>query len=132
VRVVDWLGRTLLLVMAGLATLSIVASVASVSNIHGSPPPRPGSETVAERLEAPQKTPPVEPRQRVSSEAPVGESEDDGVLAALSAADVQDGEIARWLESLTYAVLALAGFMAAALIVLLRITALLARIAERR
>jgi len=131
VRVFDWLGRTLLLVMAGLATLSIIASVASVSNIHGSTPSRPGSETVAERFETPE-TPPIEPRERVSSEAPVGESETDGVLAALSAADTQDGEIARWLESLTYAVLALAGFMAAALLVLLRITALLARIAERR
>lgn len=130
-RVFDWLGRTLLLVMAGLATLSIVASVASVSNIHGSAPSRPGSETVAERFETPEM-PPVEPGERVSSDAPVGESEDDGVLAALSAADAQDGEIARWLESLTYAVLALAGFMAAALLVLLRITALLARIAERR
>jgi hypothetical protein len=131
VRVFDWLGRTLLLVMAGLATLSIIASVASVSNIHGSTPSRSGSETVAERFETPE-TPPVEPSERVSSETPVGESEDDGVLAALSAADAQDGEIARWLESLTYAVLALAGFMAAALLVLLRITALLARIAERR
>jgi len=131
VRVFDWLGRTLLLVMAGLATLSIVASVASVSNIHGSTPSRSGSETVGDRFETPE-TPPVEPRERVSSEAPIGESEADGVLAALSAADAQDGEIARWLESLTYAVLALAGFMAAALLVLLRITALLARIAERR
>ncbi len=130
-RVFDWLGRTLLLVMAGLATLSIVASVASVSNIHGSTPSRSGSETVAERFATPE-TPPVEPRERVSSETAVGESEDEGVLAALSAADAQDGEIARWLESLTYAVLALAGFMAAALLVLLRITALLARIAERR
>lgn len=130
-RVFDWLGRTLLLVMAGLATLSIIASVASVSNIHGSTPSRPGGETVAERFDMPE-TPPVEPSERVSSDAPVGEREDDRVLAALSAADVQDGEIARWLESLTYAVLALAGFMAAALLVLLRITALLARIAERR
>lgn len=130
-RVFDWLGRTLLLVMAGLATLSIVASVASVSNIHGSTPSRSGSETVADRFETPE-TPPVEPSERESGEAPVGESEADGMLAALSAADAQDGEIARWLESLTYAVLALAGFMAAALLVLLRITALLARIAERR
>lgn len=130
-RVLDWLGRTLLLVMAGLATLSIIASVASVSNIHGSTPSRPGGETVAERFDMPE-TPPVEPSERVSSDAPVGEREAEGVLTAMSAADAQDGEIARWLESLTYAVLALAGFMAAALIVLLRITALLARIAERR
>ncbi len=130
-RVLDWLGRTLLLVMAGLATLSIIASVASVSNIHGSPPSRSGSETVAERFETPE-APPVEPGERVSSETPAGEREAEGVLTAMSAADAQDGEIARWLESLTYAVLALAGFMAAALIVLLRITALLARISERR
>ncbi|VXC55235.1 hypothetical protein [Sphingomonas sp. AX6] len=130
-RVFDWLGRTLLLVMAGLATLSIIASVASVSNIHGtSSPSRPGSENVAERFEMPE-TPPIEPGERIASEAPFASADETGVLAALSASDAQDGEIARWLESLTYAVLALAGFMAAALLVLLRITALLARIAER-
>lgn len=129
-RVFDWLGRTLLLVMAGLATLSIVASVASVSNIHGTSPQRAGGETVAERFEVPE-TPPIEPAESASRDAPIESAEENGVLAAISAADPQDGEIARWLESLTYAVLALAVFMAAALLVLLRITALLARIAER-
>ena len=129
-RVFDWLGRTLLLVMAGLATLSIIASVASVSNIHGTSPSRSGSDTLAERVAAPE-TPPVEPNPRAASEAPVASTDQGGVLTALSATDPQDGEIARWLESLTYSVLALAGFMAAALLVLLRITALLARIVER-
>jgi hypothetical protein len=43
-----------------------------------------------------------------------------------------DREIARWLESLTYAVLALAGFAAACLLVLLRMTWHLARIADAR
>lgn len=130
-RVLDWLGRTLLLVMAGLATLSIIASVASVSNIHGTPPDRAPTRSIAERTEAPQPQPQlVEPGE--PSPDPIASDDDSGMLATLSAADAQDGEIARWLESLTYAVLALAGFMAAALLVLLRITALLARIAERR
>lgn len=128
-KVIDWIGRTLLLVMAGLATLSIVASVASVSNIHGTSPDRTGTHSSAERTEAPQ---PVEPGERASPTDRVAADDEAGVLAAISAADARDGEIARWLESLTYAVLALAGFMAAALLVLLRITALLARIAERR
>lgn len=129
-RMLDWLGRTLLLVMAGLATLSIIASVASVSNIHGDVPSRPGSETIAEPFEMP-GTPPVEMNEREATDALVAPMDEGGVLTALSATDAQDGEIARWLESLTYAVLALAGFMAAALLVLLRITALLARIADR-
>lgn len=130
-RIIDWLGRTLLLVMAGLATLSIIASVASVSNIRDDAPSRQGTPPAAERLDMP------DPQQaatdeRVARETPATPAEENGVLAALSATDADDGEIARWLESLTYAVLALAGFMAAALLVLLRITALLARIAERR
>lgn len=128
-RVFDWIGRTLLLVMAGLATLSIVASVASVSNIHGTSPQRPGTQSIAERSDSAQPQP-IERAEPQTVAEPIT-SEEHGVLAALSAADPQDGEIARWLESLTYAVLALAGFMAAALLVLLRITALLARIAER-
>lgn len=129
-RVLDWLGRTLLLVMAGLATLSIIASVASVSNIHGDAPSQPGTPTLAERFDMPDP-PPAVTDERVARETPATPAEENGVLAALSATDAQNGEIARWLESLTYAVLALAGFMAAALLVLLRITALLARIAER-
>ena len=129
-KVFDWLGRTLLLVMAGLATLSIIASVASVSNIHGTTPSRPGSDSVAERFEVP-SSPPIEPGERADTDAPVASADEDGVLTTISATDAEDDEIARWLESLTYAVLALAGFMAAALLVLLRITALLARIADR-
>lgn len=133
-RVLDWLGRTLLLVMAGLATLSIVASVASVSNIHGTAPDRADMRSIAEPTQAPQPEPGerADPGERASPTDPVAADDQSGVLAALSAADAEDAEIARWLESLTYAVLALAGFMAAALLVLLRITALLARIAERR
>ncbi len=126
-RIFDWLGRTLLLVMAGLATLSIIASVASVSNIHGTSPSRPGSETAAERSDVTERL----PVERDAGAPPVAPGAETAEMTAPSAADAQDGEIARWLESLTYAVLALAGFMAAALLVLLRITALLARIAER-
>ena len=129
-KVFDWLGRTLLLVMAGLATLSIIASVASVSNIHGTSSSRPGSDSVAERFEVP-PAPPIEPGERADTDAPVASADEDGILTTLPATDAENDEIARWLESLTYAVLALAGFMAAALLVLLRITALLARIADR-
>lgn len=129
-KVFDWLGRTLLLVMAGLATLSIIASVASVSNIHGTSSSRPGSDSVAEQFEVP-PSPPIEPGERADTDAPVASADEYGVLTTLPATDAEDDEIARWLESLTYAVLALAGFMAAALLVLLRITALLARIADR-
>ena len=125
-RIFDWLGRTLLLVMAGLATLSIIASVASVSNIHGTSPSRPGSETAAERSDVTERL----PVERDAGAPPVAPGAETREMTTPSAA-AQDGEIARWLESLTYAVLALAGFMAAALLVLLRITALLARIAER-
>jgi hypothetical protein len=54
-----------------------------------------------------------------------------GVAVRAQAAVPPDDAVARLLEALTYAVLALAGFAAAIMIVLLRITMYLARIAER-
>jgi len=127
----DWLGRTMLLILSGLATFAILASLESASRGNGTlrsgmppvesaPDPRaPPPEAVREALglrDAKPGTPiPAgEPTQRVA--APGTAAQDAG---------------AQLLEALTYAVLALAGFAAAILIVLLRITAHLARIAER-
>lgn len=127
-RTLDWLGRVALLVLAGLATLSIIASVASVSHIRSTPSRDAGAVFVPADA-------PVLPEDRGEMSeriAPAREpGTEAGMAATIAASDADDDAIARWLESLTYAVLALAGFMAAAVLVLLRITALLARIADR-
>ena len=127
----DWIGRTLLLVLSGLATFAILASLESASRGNGTlrsgmprmesaPDPRaPPPDTVREAL-GPSDARPGTP-------APAGQPVQ---RIAAPGASAQDAG-AQLLEALTYAVLALAGFAAAILIVLLRITAHLARIAER-
>ena len=128
----DWLGRTLLLILSGLATFAILASLESASRGNGTlgrgvPPmesaldPRaPASEAAREALTSRGQDTPMP--------VPAGQT---GQRMPAPAAAVQDAGVAQLLEALTYAVLALAGFAAAILIVLLRITAHLARIAER-
>jgi hypothetical protein len=127
----DWIGRTLLLVLSGLATFAILASLESASRGNGTlrsgmppmestPDPRaPPPDAVREAL-GPSDARPGTP-------IPAGQPVQRVAVPATSAQDAG----AQLLEALTYAVLALAGFAAAILIVLLRITAHLARIAER-
>ena len=129
----DWLGRTLLLILSGLATFAILASLESASRGNGTlrsglPP----MESAPDQRAAP-------PEMARDAQAPQGDSAPTPLpggqagqrVAVPGAAPAQDMGVAQLLEALTYAVLALAGFAAAILIVLLRITAHLARIAER-
>lgn len=127
-RALDWLGRVALLVLSVLATLSLVGSLASVSGgrLGDAVPGRVGASTpVAEEARpAPLETGETsEMPDLVNGTAPTG-------TVAVERPRAED-EIARWLKALTYAVLALAGFAAAGLLALLRITAHLARIADR-
>lgn len=130
-KVADWLARTVMLVLAALATLALIGSLASVSN---SPigdafpgaeaetafttPPRPPSDprivepgTGVMTVEATPTTPvpPLAPTPQTPAER----------------------ETVRWLRALTYAVLALAVFAAAGVIALVRVATHLRRIAER-
>lgn len=133
----DWIGRTLLLVLSGLATFAILASLESASRGNGTlrsgvPP----MENAPDQRTAPPETPPEMRREAQaprgdSTPAPLPSGQAGQRVAVPAAAPVQDMGVAQLLEALTYAVLALAGFAAAILIVLLRITAHLARIAER-
>ena len=130
----DWLGRTLLLILSGLATFAILASLESASRGNGTlgrrvapmesaPDPRaPPPEAVRGALTSSGDTTPT------PTPVPAGQT---GQRMAVPATAVQDAGVAQLLEALTYAVLALAGFAAAILIVLLRTTTHLARIAER-
>ncbi|HVI98120.1 MAG TPA: hypothetical protein VM657_03555 [Sphingomonas sp.] len=125
-RALDWIGRVLVLVLSALATLSIVASLVSVS-APIEPERREGEiARVAEPL--------PEPQPRVTSApgpADTRMTADDGTGRIEAPADRDAREIARWLRALTYAVLGLAGFVAVLVIVAMRATAHLGAIADR-
>jgi len=116
--------------MSVLATLSLIASFASVSNVP-LPLPISGGERGARVAQSDDTAP---PRTAAGSG---GQAEREvasrGSVAPATAAASPDStrELARWLEALTYAVMALAGFAAAGVVLLLRIGSHLARIAER-
>ncbi|MFZ3484314.1 hypothetical protein [Sphingomonas sp. 3-13AW] len=126
----DRLGRVAMLVLSGLSTLALIGALATLS--HGPVTP-PGS--IASRAVPPDGIPPVDPRQESFAgvePTPMGKVTPDVAQAiAQRETAVADNRIAESLETLAYAVLALAGFAAAGLLVLLRITTLLARIADR-
>jgi hypothetical protein len=127
----DWVGRTLLLVLAGLSTFAVVASLMAASAIRTDRPLPSG--TVAERTaeagvadERDARVQGAEPGDAVAT------GNVRGVQRAPVAVPQRPDPVEQWLEALTYAVLALAGLAAAALLVLLRITFHLSRIAQAR
>lgn len=105
-----WVARTVLLILAVVATMAMISAIASISNgapaLPGGPAPGPG-------------------------ELSVGGDATGVVVPGTAPAAPPEATAKSWLEPLTYAVLALAGFAAAALIVLLRIAASLRDIADR-
>ncbi len=129
-KVIDWIARTAMLVLAALATLALIGSLASVSNspIGAAFPGLLAGQDVpsSERTPAPAE----------ARDASAGAESPESVAATVTAtvertAASRDAEIARWLKALTYAVIALAAIAAAAVVALARIGGHLARIAER-
>ncbi|URW75225.1 hypothetical protein M9980_11835 [Sphingomonas donggukensis] len=127
-KIVDWLARTMMLVLASMATLALIGSLASVSNTNlrdafpgAVERPEPGGAMES------QPTAPAAPPSADPSSAQAGQPVR---VAAPPPADRTD-EIARWLKALTYAVLALAAFAAAGVVALARIAGHLGRVADR-
>ena len=133
-KAVDWLARTAMLVLAALATLALIGSLASVSDspigdafpgqvaVQDVPtPPNPvgAASSGADATPAAGATEPTEPTGTAM------------VASVERAAAVRDREVARWLKALTYAVIALAAVAAAGVVALVRIGEHLARVAER-
>lgn len=116
-RAIDWLGRVLLLVLSGTATLSLVGAIVETTSTRPLPVERAADRRVG--TSAPPSDGPV-------IRMPAGPGD-----AIEPVATTPDHERDRWLRALTYAVTALAGFAAAGVVVLLRITATLDRIARR-
>ncbi|WP_448501619.1 hypothetical protein [Sphingomonas sp.] len=125
-KALDWLGRVMLLVLSGFATLSLIGAIAQVADTAAdralSPSPPTVERTGREALSPLEMPPPEQAR-----DPAIGEN----MAVAPGSQPHADEAVARWLQALVYAVMALAGFVAAGVIVLLRITATLSRIAER-
>ena len=123
-RVGDWLARTTMLVLAALATLALIGSLASVSD-----------SSIGDAFPGAIVTPadPVAESASIASDPRVVEP-GQGTMTIETrtpATPPADRDVARWLKALTYAVFALAVFAAAGVIALLRIAGHLRRLAER-
>jgi len=104
----DWIARTAMLVMAGLVTLSILGSIAAMTNdpgvgLAGGDRPLVGAQPAAEREASP--APPLPEQDDRAAAAPAGREG----AAATAARPAGEDEQARWLEAITYALLAIAG-----------------------
>jgi hypothetical protein len=104
VKAIDWIVRTLLLVLSGMATLAVIGSIAAI--------PAGGLPQGIEQI--------------MPGDVVLVGGEAGGEAAPPRAAPAD-----AWAESLTYAVIALAGIAAASLIVLMRIAGHLGEIARR-
>jgi len=104
VRAIDWVVRTLLLVLSGMATLAVIGSIAAI--------PAGGLPQGLEQI--------------MPGNVVVVGGQADGAAAPAPSVPAN-----AWAESLTYAVIALAGIAAAGLIVLMRIAGHLGEIARR-
>lgn len=101
-KAIDWIVRTLLLVLSGMATLAVIGAIAAI--------PAGGLPQGLEQI--------------MPGDVVVAGGEGEPVPVPAAPADA-------WAESLTYAVIALAGIAAAGLIVLMRIAGHLGEIARR-
>ena len=127
----DWAARTLLLILSGLSTFAIIMALMAAGEIRGGAQPRAERTPVAGmNLTEPSANPVelgAEPGMNLTDPATAGPGEPQLVQVPKPRDPIE-----RWLEALTYAVLALAGFAAAGLLVLLRITFHLSAIARQR
>lgn len=127
----DWAARTLLLILSGLSTFAIIMALMAAGEIRGGA--QPGTEpspAAGMNLTEPSANP-VEPEAEPGANV-TGPAATEPAQPRLIQMPRPRDPIERWLEALTYAVLALAGFAAAGLLVLLRITFHLSTIARPR
>ena len=118
----DWLGRVIMLVLAGMITLSIIGAIAAIPS--GSIP----SRIVAERQHWPAPEPRARnprPVPRASRPEPVPRQQQAAPRPAVPAtltvpAPPRPVDAAQWLEAITYALFALVGIAAFATLLLWR------------
>lgn len=119
-----WLGRTVVLVLSLLATLSIIGSIAAIPS--GSIEGRLGIERPRQDRIIPAPTnAPDRPRIAKPEMPQPRPGASQMVETFATPAQPPRDDLLRWLEPLTYAVIALAGMMAIAVLFLWRIAAAL-------
>ena len=126
----DWIGRTAVLVLSVVATLTMMSSLASISGGPiGGMMLRSGDMVPAGPVTDAAPPPAIGNESEVADDGAVADAgRHDGATAA---PPPNDAETIRWLKALTYAVQALAIVAAVGVIVLLRLTAILSRIVNR-
>ena len=118
----DWVGRVIMLVLAGMITLSIIGAIAAIPS--GSLPQQVRFEReswpVARQREEP--IPPPPPEVQAEAPQPASEAQPRGPVQTVAPAPAAREEVkpAEWLEAITYALLALVGIAAFATLLLLR------------
>lgn len=120
-RFTEWLGRVIMLVLAGMVTLSLIGAIASIPS--GSietrlgveprdwPEPSPSGRIAAPPPQAEQPAPPP-------SSAAVPAAAPSETIALPQ--PMQPVDAARWLESITYILIALVGLLALGLVLFWR------------
>jgi hypothetical protein len=113
----DWIARTAMLAMAGLVTLSILGAIAAMTNDPGTrfslPRDRPVIE--GERAQEPEAQAPSAPEEEGNLASVAAPGQGQGVqsqgqgVAIAAAPPPPDDKVARWLEAIAYALLALVG-----------------------
>jgi len=122
-NLIEWTVRMVMLVLAGLVTLAILGSIAAMPTDGGpaaggfvvgraAPPPRPEGQAGADSNRAGSETPPE------SGDRPNGEITPVRGVGTTAAAAGEPSQ--RWLEAIAYALLALAGLLAIAIVLLWR------------
>ncbi len=117
----DWVGRVVILVLSGMITLSIIGAIAAIpsgslpQNIRFERERWPVPEPREQPLAAPAPEPQPQPERAVPTEAAAPER-----TVALAPAPEKPVAPAEWLEAIFYALLALVGLMALAVLLLWR------------
>jgi hypothetical protein len=126
----EWLGRVIMLVLAGMITLSIISALAAISS-QTSVPRQLGFER-AQAPVAPEPEPIPPPSQGAARPTtPEANMTDDSARSVPIAPAVHEPvDPARWLEAITYALLALAGLAVLGCLLLWRLLHQQRRIAD--
>jgi hypothetical protein len=116
----DWLGRVVMLALAGMITLSIIGAIAAIPN--GIVPQQFGLERQPPRVpdERPEKQATSSPPDMMSDNNVETGTREQAERTILAPAPPEPVDPARWLESISYALLALAGLAAFACLLLWR------------
>ncbi|HEX8214358.1 MAG TPA: hypothetical protein VF582_02685 [Allosphingosinicella sp.] len=121
----DWISRFIMLALAGMVTLSVVGVIEAIPR--GAMQDRIGIEPPRRQLpQQPQQEPePAEPQPRQTEqpqpEPGTGGVPDGGVYGpAVAPEPAEDEDVERWLEAITYALMALVGLLGIATLMLWR------------